>query len=369
MPSVRKIAERAGVSITTVSRVLNNDPAVSPDTRDRVLSIANRVRYIPTVGRRVTTNIGFAYTQDMTIAHPFDAAVLGGAVRGLDECRFDLVVLDIQRDRMPNETLTQFFMRKGVRGVILRTTAASRDICHAIADSGFPHVVISERFDSPNVNWIDGDSRPETIRAIKYLIALGHDRIAFAMHNVPDRDHLDRLEGYKEALANHGLPFDERLVFRHPISLGAGGTVMKMIASMAERPSAVFFADPLLAVGCIKKAHELGVRIPADMSVVGFDDTDVRFGVHPTLTAVCQGATELGYEAARWLARAVTSPSKSSFKKTIPTFFEVNQSTGPPPGAARPAVVADTRGASANDRTAGVVDAGHTLRDREGDAS
>ena len=120
MASVRQIAERAGVSISTVSRVLNNDPAVNPDTRDRVLSAANRWGYVRTIGRRVTTYIGFAYTGRRTLMAAFDSAVLDGVARGADDCKLDVVILNIHRDKQPEETYTQFFMRKGVRGVILQ---------------------------------------------------------------------------------------------------------------------------------------------------------------------------------------------------------------------------------------------------------
>lgn len=327
MASVRRIAEVAGVSITTVSRALNNDPSVHPRTREQVLAVANSTGYAPSVGKRVTTQIGLAYTQEMTLAHPYDAAVLEGVVRGLNECHFDLVVLNIQRDKRPTESFTQFFMRRGVRGVVLRTMAATRDVCQAIADEGFPHVVVSERFDSPNVNCIDCDSSGDSRRAVEYLIALGHRRIAFSMHSVPDRDHLDRYEGYVRALSDHGIPIAEELVFRQPFTLAGGSTVIDMILSLPERPTAIFMADPLLGVGAVKKAHAIGLRIPDDLSIVGFDDTDMRFAVHPTLTAVCQDARALGQDAARWLARMLNGGPEKSFQRTITTFFEINDST------------------------------------------
>ena len=331
MASVREIAKAAGVSITTVSRALNNDPAVKPETRDRILAVANRTRYVLASARKLDTKIGFAFTQEVTPAHPFDSAVLEGVARGLDEFRFDVVLISVQRDKLADESYTRFFMRKGVRGVILRTTSETRDVCQAIANENFPHVVISERFSDSNVNFVDCNSNADSARAVEYLIALGHRRIAFGMHAIPDRDHLDRFEGYKRALANHEIPFDEKLVFQHRCNLAGGATVMDMIMSMSNRPTAVYFADPLLAVGAVKKAHELDIQIPEDISVVGFDDSETRFGVYPTLTAVCQDASTLGVEASRWLARALSGTERGPFQRTIPPFFEINHSTGAPP--------------------------------------
>lgn len=335
MSSVRSIAEQAGVSITTVSRALNNDPMISPKTRQHVLAIANQSGYVAAVGRRVTTNVGFGYTGEPTLSHPYDAAVLEGVARGVDECRFDVVVLNIQRDKRHDETYTQFMMRKGVRGVILRTMEETRDICRLIADEGFPMAVISERFDAPNINYIDGDSQPDSIRAVEYLISLGHQRIAFGVHNIPDRDHVDRLEGYRTALERHNIPFEDALVFRHKYTLAGGATIMQMAMSMADRPTAIYFADPMLGIGAVKQAHAMGVRIPDDVSVIGFDDTDLRFSVHPTLTAVCQDASALGFEAALRLTRMLSGRSTESFQMTVPTFFEIHESTGPPPARVR----------------------------------
>ncbi len=334
MSSVRRIAQSAGVSIATVSRVLNNSPDVSIPTREAVLSVANRVGYARSRLRKAAdSTIGFVHTAVRTLSHAFDAAVLDGIVRAADEARHDVLILSLPRDRQQNESYRQYFQRKGVGGVILRTTAATRDVCREIAADGFPHVVISEQFDEPFVNFVDGTSADESRRAVQYLIGLGHTRIAFAMHNVPDRDHLDRLEGYRRALQAAGIEPDERVLFRQPANLAGGATVLTMVMNMPERPTALFSADPALAIGAIKKAHESGVRIPQDLSIVGFDDTDVRFSVHPTLTAVCQDAVALGYEAARWITRGAT---REPLRKTLPTFFEVNGSVAPPCAAVRP---------------------------------
>jgi LacI family transcriptional regulator len=330
MSSVRAIAKQAGVSITTVSRVLNNGPSVNARTRERVLKVANRFGYVPNVGKRVTTYVALCYTRGVTISDPFDASLVGGISRGIDEYKFDLVVLNLQRDKKPDESYTQFFRRKGVRGVIVRTVGDTRYMCEEIAEEGFPHVIISDRFEQSNVNYIDCDSRPDTQRAIEYLMSLGHERIGFSMHSTQDRDHLDRFEGYKAALMQRDMPYDEKLIFRHPYTTEGGAAAMNMAISMRPRPTAIFFADPMTAVGAVKRAHELGVRVPDDISIVGFDDTDARRSVHPTLTAVCQDASRLGFEAALWLTRYLNQSGAASLRKTIPTFFEVNQSTAPP---------------------------------------
>jgi len=326
--SVRAIAKKAGVSIATVSRVLNNEPTVRDATRNAVLDVAKSLNYVRGRNGDTATAIGFLYTSERTLAHPFDAAVLEGVARAAARAHCDVTIIRLG-EQARRGSIRQALARKRLRGVIIRTTAATRDVCERIADEGIPHVVISERFDAPNVNFIDGESKAESMRALEYLIALGHRRIALATHNVNDRDHLDRLSAYREALERHDIAFEDRYVFRHRSSLAGGGTVMTMARAMPDPPTAIFCVDPALAIGVVKKAHEMGVRIPEDMSIVGFDDTDIRHSVHPTLTAVCQDAGLLGFEAARWLVRTAPGDADARIRKTIPTYLEINASTGP----------------------------------------
>lgn len=330
MPSVRSIAKQAGVSIATVSRALNNEAGISPITRDRVLAVAQRRGYKGGNGRRMTTSVAFAYTGEQKLSHPFESAVLQGVAQAADESEFNITLLNLSREKGRGESHAQFLKRMGVGGVILRVVAESRDICQSIASDGFPHVVISERFEGSDVNYVDCDSKQNSIKAIKYLLSLGHKRIAFAAHNIPDRDHTDRFEGYREALEREGIPFRRELAFSHPSSISGGATVVKMAVSMAERPTAIYFADWMLAAGGLKAAHELGLQVPGDLSIIGFDDAFMRHAIHPTMTAVCQNAVQLGNEAGKRLAKLMSGQDTDPFQITIPSFFEINESTGIP---------------------------------------
>lgn len=327
MSSLRQIASIAGVSSSTVSRALNDDPAVHARTRAKVLAAANKSGYVASIGRRVTTNVALAYCDGQTLGSTYDSALISGIVDGLDEARFDIVILKLQRDKGSEETYSQFFRRKGVRGVLLRATSTSRHVAEAIADEGFPMIVLSERFDNKRVSFIGYASRQESTRAVEYLISLGHRRIAFAMSNVPDCDHLDRLEGYKAGLSEHGIPIDERLILRQKADFAGGMSALGLVSRMPNRPTAVFFADPCLAVGALNSAPELGIRVPEDISIIGVDDADLRFSVQPTLTAVCQDVTRLGFEAAARLTRSIIGNEEDQCRKLLPTFLEINKST------------------------------------------
>jgi DNA-binding LacI/PurR family transcriptional regulator len=332
--NVRQIAKRAGVSITTVSRVLNNHPQVSAEVRAKVLAVTQETGYVPSVARRTTENIAFAYTGEPSLGSTFDAALMQGMSQAMDEYGFDLTILDVRRAKLPHETYTQMFARKGVRGAILRTTAQTTAVCEAIAEEAFPAVVVGYRFENPAVNFIDCNSRDSSREAVDHLLGLGHRRIALCINVVDDSDHTDRLLGYKQALSDSKVEFDPRLVLRTPANRMGGEQVMRRLMSMAERPTAVYLTDPLAAVGALQEAGRMGASAPGDISVIGFDDAEMRFAVSPKLTAVCQDAPELGREAFNALNRLINDDASLPVSKELRTWLEVHETTGKPPANA-----------------------------------
>jgi DNA-binding LacI/PurR family transcriptional regulator len=330
MASVRDIAERIQVSVATVSRALNNHPTISPDTRDRVLKAANELGYQSSVGKRVTTNIGLAFTCDMPFSD-FDGLLLAGMLRGVGEQRFDLGVVNVERDKADNETYSQLFMRKGLRGVILRTDSHSRQVCEQISEEGFPCVVVADRFENPRVNFIYGDSHPDSRRAVDHLQDLGHRRIGFVMNNIPDRDHADRLQGYTESLRHGGVGEDPGLIVRIGADLAGGRASLNRLLSLPNPPTAIYYADGLACLGAMCRARELRLGVPEDISLIGFDDNDQRFRVWPVMSAVCQNASQIGFEAALWLTRTLTGRESGPLRRQLTTTFEVHGTTGRPP--------------------------------------
>ena len=293
MTTIRRVAQKAGVSIATVSRVVNGSTAVAPELRDRVLDAVSRCGYAPTVGRRSPASIALVYTGPFSVGSPYDAACFDGIVSAMLESDFDLKIAHLRRDKSPSETYSQFFFRKGIRGAIIRSTSADRDVARMIGDEGFPAVVLGDRFEHPRLAFAYNESRTASAEGVEHLLSLGHKRIAFAANDTDDGDHLDRLEAYRQTLSRHGL-YDEQLEFRVPAHRLDGAQLMRKMLSLSLPPTAAFIADPLTASGAINEAHKLGLRIPEEMSVLGFDDTDTRFSVVPTMTAICQDSRGLG---------------------------------------------------------------------------
>ncbi len=328
MTTIRKVAEKAGVSIATVSRVVNGSTAVAPDLRDRVLAAVSQCGYSPTVGRRVAASIALVYTGPFTVGSPYDAACIEGIVSAMLESDYDINIVHLRRDKSSSETYSQFFLRKGIRGAILRSTSADRDIASKIADEGFPAVVLGDHFDHPRLAFAYNESRTASIEGVEHLISLGHKRIAFAANETEDGDHIDRLEAYRQTLQKHEI-YDPLLEFRVPAHRLDGGQLIRKIMSLSSPPTAVFIADPLTADGAINEAHKLGLEIPGELSILGFDDTDSRYAVYPTMTAICQDSRELGRLAFELLVRHCTlQPDERETEVLGRAWLEINHTTG-----------------------------------------
>jgi DNA-binding LacI/PurR family transcriptional regulator len=332
MSSVREIAMRVGVSAATVSRVMNNDPRISEAIRKRVLKAANQSRYVPKVGTRSTTNIAMLYTDEPTLDSPFDSALMRGMGEKMDEFGFDLMILRGSRTRLPNETYTQMLIRKGVRGAVIRTTSKTRAICEEIASEGFPAVVVGDRFENPKVRFVSTDSRSGSRLAVEHLLKLGHQRIAFCTNVVDDSDHTDRYRGYVDALTAAGIEINPALILRTPAARAGGEQIIRRTWVGENLPTAIYLVDPMAAVGAMHELIAMGLKVPGDVSVVGFDDSELRHLMEPKMTAVCQDAAEVGREAFEMLHSIINSPVEPAVEQRIlPTLLEIYGSTAAAP--------------------------------------
>ena len=335
MASIRDVAKTAGVSVTTASRALNNHPDVSSKTRELVLKAANELDY-GNIKRSVITNnlavdtIGLVQIDEASLLWEYGQKLVHGIQRGLHDSKFHLTLISLHPQMLEGESYTQFFRRHGLRGVILRANTKSRQVCEAIAKEGFPSLVVAERFDSEEVNYMCCDSRRESERAIDHLLHLGHKRIALVVHRRADSDHRDRQLGYEKSLEKHGLEIDPTLIVKIVPNLGGGINAINQLMSLPEPPTAVYLTDPQASIGAMCRAAEIGLKVPDDLSLIGFDDATSRKFIYPRMTAVCQSAEELGEEAARWLCRKVTGLETGTLHKTVSAFLEINQTTGIP---------------------------------------
>ncbi len=331
MATVRELARQTGVSPATVSRALKSHPDVSEMTRSKVLKAARMTGYSGNSGNgddATATGVGYVVTGDPRLCE-YDWMLMEGITEGLRESRLDLQIVDLQQGKRNSESYSEFFRRRGLRGVILRTVTQNRLICKEILAEDFPSIVVADRFDDmEQANFVCCDSTEESANAFYHLMDLGHKRIALVMHGRADRDHMDRYNGFREACETRNVEPDEDLVLRIFANFDGGRTALNRLMSLPNPPTAIVFTDPLPGIGAICRAHEVGLQIPRDLSIVGFDDGDTRQRIYPVLTAVCQDTRELGLEAAVWLSKRLKGGNLEPFRQVIHARLEINQTTG-----------------------------------------
>jgi DNA-binding LacI/PurR family transcriptional regulator len=334
MASIRDVAKEAGVSIATVSRVINGNESVAPQLRRQVLAAVTRCEYSPAVGVRTRNSVALVYTGPFTPGSPYDSACIDGMVESMRTSQYDLTVIDLRRDKSRGETFKQFFARKGIAGAILRSTAAERDVIVEMADEELPLVVLGDHFKHPTLRFVYSASAAASRQAIEHLLSLGHTRIAFAACEREDGDHRDRFDAYRTTLESRGL-FHPDLIGLIPPHRLDGEKLVRSLMTMPSRPTAVFIADPLVAVGAINEAHKMGVKIPDDLSIVGFDDTDIRSLVYPKMTAICQDSRRLGQIAFEEVLSLLAEPRVGDdAPNRHSAWLEINETTAPPPEVA-----------------------------------
>lgn len=330
MPSIRDVAKKAGVSIATVSRVMNGAESVAPHLREKVNQAIDIYDYSPKVGRKALDSVALIYTGPFTAGSPYDSACIDGMVEAMRESDCDLTLVDLQRDLGANESLRQFFARKGIRGAVLRCTTSERAMVEGFGQEKLPLVVLGDHFDCDDLSFVYASSGEASSEAVEHLVSLGHKRVAFAACERDDGDHADRLQAYRSVLAQHGL-LDESLICRVPPHRFDGAQLLRNLLGTSDRATALFVADPLVAVGAINEAHRMGVRIPDELSVIGVDDTDIRSTIYPRMSAVCQDSRLLGrlaFERVRALAGDDEGLAQAEPQKA---WLDIGNTTGPPP--------------------------------------
>ena len=331
MASIREVAKKAGVSIATVSRVMNGHHTVAEHLRVRVLNAAKACDYNPHGTKSGASTIGLLYTKDFYLNSPYDSAVFAGMSDAMRHSQYDLVLLDLARDRRQEETFKQFFARKRVGGAIVRSAYEQRDLLLEMAGEDLPMVVLGDHFQHESLKFVYSDSREASREAIDYLIAMGHKKIAFVQCERDDGDHIDRMNAYREGLEAEGL-YDESRVYRVPPFRMDGVPLARRLLTKSDRPTAIFIADPMVTVGIVNECTRLGVRIPEDISIVGFDDTDTRHMLCPRVTAVCQDSRQIGEKAFEAVRELMEGKSEGEAPATPPeAWFEIHESTGTAP--------------------------------------
>jgi LacI family transcriptional regulator len=327
--TIRDVAERSGVSVATVSRVFNDYPDVSRATRERVLAAARELEYAPSAAARTLVGqrsqlvgVGlFTGEEHPDIEHPFFQDVLVGLKHGVGARGYDVLLFATEQ---PGGYLRRARHHR-VDGVVLWGVDRNDPELPALVAAGVPLVTVDLVVEGPRATWVSSDSVEGARLAVRHLHDLGHTRIA-TIAGLPDtKPGGDRLRGYRVELAARGLEAIERVGDFYAES---GEAAMRELLELPDPPTAVFAASDMMALGAITAIAAVGLRVPEDISVVGFDDIAAARLAQPRLTTIRHDKVGLGLAAAAALVDEIERPGAAApAPVTLPVELVVRESS------------------------------------------
>jgi LacI family transcriptional regulator len=334
-PTLEEVARLAGVSRSTVSRVVNDHPNVRVETKERVWEAIRQSGYQPNVvARSLVTNrtqiIGMIIPEVVTkiFTDPFFPLLLRGATEVCNSHRYQLL-LSLFTDPEDQERNCQRVLRSGyLDGVIVASSLLDDSLIPNMLSSGIPLVSIGRHPDK-QVHYVDSDNVGGARMAVEHLIRLGHRNIAAITGRLGQTAGQDRLDGYRQALLAHGITVKDDLVAEGDFTERSGMVAMQRL--LPASPTAVFAANDIMAIGALKALRAVGLKVPQDIVLIGFDDTPIASMVEPALTTVRQPIERMGSMAVELLLDILASPSSDrvpAHRIILPTELVVRGSCG-----------------------------------------
>ena len=336
--TLREIALQTGVSVSTVSRVLNGHSGVSAEVRERVLALANELDYTPNAAARTLVlqhsrllAVVIRTGDHREFQHPFYQVILDGIKRKAIEFGYDILILSHEGIEYGDDS-TFFVMRARrhqVEGAIL--LGVREPDLESFTKFKIPSMTVDFE-PQEKVEGLYGVVRSDNAAgaemAVTHLHSLGHTRIAHIAGLSRTSAAIGRLDGYRIALERLGLPYRDEYVVESDFRYGTGCAAMRKLLALPEPPDAVFAASDMSALGAIRAVRELGRRVPDDVAIVGYDDILFASLSTPTLTTVRQDKDKLGELACGALIELVEGRASSLPQRVLPVELIVRESCG-----------------------------------------
>jgi LacI family transcriptional regulator len=303
--TIKDVAREAGVNISTVSRALNNEYGVNPETRDLVFAVANRLNYRPNrVARGLVTGRSHSLALVVSdIRNPFFADVARGAADAARSESCDLVLCNSDLDPVRQMEYVQSLLEKRVDGILMNSVAAlSSDEQKQLAECGVPIVLLNRSAASRAFSTVSADNEAGGALAAQHLLELGHRNIA---HLTGPRQHgnlSDRTRGFVQALLAAPQPVTP-IVLHGAFHFEGGCELTTRLLDQHPEVTAIFAANDVMAFGAVRAVLDRGMRIPDDLSLIGFDNIEFSSIIHPPLTTIHQPKYEMGQAAVEILLR------------------------------------------------------------------
>lgn len=316
--TITEIAKEAGVSKTTVSRVLSKSSHVSKGTRERILKIIKGRGYEPSIiaqslRTKKTRTIGLVLED---IENPFYTRLAKGVIDIAGEKNYSVILNNSNYDQKLYEKNIETLIRRGVDGLLLTTFKLRKNIIEYIRENGIPFLLIDYKLDLPNINYIVNDDYYGAKLATEYLISLGHRKIFFLgnIANIPSLN--ERFRGFRDTLKQHKINFSKTMAPKC-IKMEDVCRAVKDLTRKMEDFTAIFAGNDHMAISAIEILNKSGFAIPDDISIIGYDDLKFSSILKPPLTTIKQPKYRLGKLAMEQLLEIMEDRSDKSVRRII----------------------------------------------------
>jgi DNA-binding LacI/PurR family transcriptional regulator len=329
--TIYDVAREAGVSIAAVSQVINGKGKISKERRNEIFLVMERLNYRPSViaaaltGKKTFT-LGLLVPD---ISNPFFAEIAHAVEDQGDKLGYSIVICSTHNEDERVERYLTLLQQKSVDGMIIGTGMDNVELLNPLVDKSIPIVSIAREMSSPYVQTVHVGDFAGGKLAAQHLLDLGHTRIAVLAEHLKVSSSRERIRGFREALTGAGLELPEASVKAGGFDLLRDGKRKTMeLLQQENRPTALFCCNDLLAIGSLQAAKELGLRVPEDLSIIGFDNTILASVTDPPLTTIAQPIEAMGKLAVDLLIAQLTHPSDAKLTHILEPELVVRKSTG-----------------------------------------
>ncbi|MGD0174495.1 MAG: LacI family DNA-binding transcriptional regulator [Anaerolineales bacterium] len=326
--TIIEVAEKAGVSFGTVSRVVNNDIHVKKETRERVLKVMDRLGYV--ANRQARSLAGGKSNIIGVLVPDLGTGYIEEIIRGIDAelslSDLDLILYTTHRTASKEANYVANLAKGMVDGLLLVLPRSPADYIGTLTGRNFPFVLIDHQGTGRDCPAVGATNWQGAYRATEYLIKLGHSRIGFITGSMDLGCSMERLEGYLSALRTHHASEAPELIYEGTFFQPDGYAGASALLDLPNPPSAIFASNDIMALGVMDAVRSRGLRIPDDISIVGFDDIPQSAVVRPALTTVNQPLEKMGRVATQMLLDLLRQPDKEVGRIELPTELVIRDS-------------------------------------------
>jgi len=328
--TLREVASKANVSIKTVSRVINREANVAEETRQKVLAVIEELGYVPNVWaqrlRRHQSRIVTLLFSDASSLYLMRS--INGLIDAGNHYHYTINLHSMDpKDKKHIDYVLAIADQKLVDGFVITPPCdESERLLDKLHEMEFPFIQLSPRKPTAKYPWVAATDEQGSFEATRYLISLGHRRIGYIQGKLDHQASWDRLRGYKSALQEAGIEFDETIIRQGDWTFDSGLREGRSLLTLPQPPSAIMGNDET-AAAVIQVAWELGIQCPEQLSVVGFDDIPLARQITPSLTTVRQHVSEIAQNALSVLIEQLIPGTSQEISIQIPTTLIIREST------------------------------------------